>query len=419
MARLTRTQVALGAAGVAGAVYIGNWLWRSPAVRFARMAGSSLAAPDAVGWVTDFLNAAYYRRPAGLRQVDDLRLAFCVITTYWHRHGHRRLRLYDVLAFDRAFGVGRFLDMRRSPWGMLNREQLFEGAARLLGAWFPAAYLDDRRRGWGIAFETDADRARYHPEVRLRAATLGPLSPPSAPGREQVWHTYPPVPVPSAERAVEALTRVEAWPDYGSEVGRFTPLRERGLAGQTFEIEVVAHPTERTPVFTRGYVTITRLATQTEEPELRAYVAELNDGMRRFGRDEPEPVPEGATPIVGFDLTTHAGHFMGAARNRLLLYEIGGQAYLRAAGTWDPMPWYVGQAYRTAGYEAQQTFWGMGTPEQSMLHQIALATMAPALAPTGHGIPGATSTLSTSEIPGTERPGATGAPSSTGGERPR
>lgn len=29
------------------------------AVRFARMAGSSLAAPDAAGWVTDFLNAAY------------------------------------------------------------------------------------------------------------------------------------------------------------------------------------------------------------------------------------------------------------------------------------------------------------------------------------------------------------------------
>ena len=27
------------------------------------MAGSTIAAPDAAGWITDFLNAAYYRRP--------------------------------------------------------------------------------------------------------------------------------------------------------------------------------------------------------------------------------------------------------------------------------------------------------------------------------------------------------------------
>ena len=33
------------------------------AVRFARIAGTSMAAPDAAPWVTDFLNAAYYARP--------------------------------------------------------------------------------------------------------------------------------------------------------------------------------------------------------------------------------------------------------------------------------------------------------------------------------------------------------------------
>ena len=32
-------------------------------VGFAKMAGSSIAGPDAAAWVTDFLNAAYYRRP--------------------------------------------------------------------------------------------------------------------------------------------------------------------------------------------------------------------------------------------------------------------------------------------------------------------------------------------------------------------
>ena len=31
-------------------------------IRFARMAGSTIAAPGAAGWVTDFLNAAYYAR---------------------------------------------------------------------------------------------------------------------------------------------------------------------------------------------------------------------------------------------------------------------------------------------------------------------------------------------------------------------
>lgn len=44
---------------------------------FARMAGSSIAGRDAAFWVTDFLNAAYYRRAAEERDVDDLRLMIC------------------------------------------------------------------------------------------------------------------------------------------------------------------------------------------------------------------------------------------------------------------------------------------------------------------------------------------------------
>ncbi len=56
---------------------------------FARMTGSSIAGRDAAPWVTDFLNAAYYRRPVTDRDVDDLRLAFCVLTTYWYRKAPR------------------------------------------------------------------------------------------------------------------------------------------------------------------------------------------------------------------------------------------------------------------------------------------------------------------------------------------
>jgi hypothetical protein len=75
------------------------------ALRFARMAGSSLAAPDAAGWVTDFLNAAYYARPPGQRDVDDLRLALGIVTTRWHRLG-RRLRAHDAPGQTRRGAAG-------------------------------------------------------------------------------------------------------------------------------------------------------------------------------------------------------------------------------------------------------------------------------------------------------------------------
>src|SRR3954462_6555440 len=78
-------------------------------LRFARMTGSSIAGRDAAAWVTDFLNAAYYRRPVGERDIDDLRFAFSVLTTHWYRsHRSRKLRLTDLPAFHRAFGSERF-----------------------------------------------------------------------------------------------------------------------------------------------------------------------------------------------------------------------------------------------------------------------------------------------------------------------
>jgi hypothetical protein len=374
MTSTTIGRTAALAAGAVGAGLVARRVLRSDQVRFARMSGSTIAAPDAAGWVTDFLNAAYYARAADVRDVDDLRLAFAIITTRWHRNGHRRLRGPDVVPFHKAFFGRRLAVGRRAQRGALDREQLLEGAVALLGDWFPAAYEDDARRGWGIAFETVEERDAYDPEVRLRQARLGASSPPSLPEAQQVWHTYAPVAVSSADAVVAAITRPETWPDYASEVGRFTPLRPGGLAGQTFEIEVVARLAARAPVFTRGYVTITRLVTHADPEAIGDYVRELNDGMARIGRDEAQPVPDGATPLVGFDLTTHEGHFMGRSKNRLVLYEQDGTAYLRAAGTWDDMPFHLEQAYRRAGKDAQHAFWGAGRPEESMLHQIALRT---------------------------------------------
>lgn len=368
----------------AGGAYFGARVLGSPQVRFARMSGSSVVGPDAAPWVTDFLNAAYFRRRPELRDVEDLRLAFSVLATSWQRRGYRRLRATDALAFHRAFGRGRFVDGSRTPRGTMDRDQLLEGAARLLGDWFPAAYADDDRRAWGVAFETREAREAYRPEERLRKARLGALTPEQAPGREQTWHTYPPVAVPSADAVIAALSRPETWPDYASEVGRFTPVRAGGLADQTFEIEVAAGVAAGRPVYTRGYVTITRLVSAEGPEALREYVEELNDGLARFGRDEPPAVPEGATPILAFDLTTHEGHFMGRGHNRLVLFEQDGQSYVRAAGTWDPMPFHIAQLYERAGRDAQHAFWGEGEiVAQSMLHQIAgrLAAAGPVAPP--------------------------------------
>ena len=352
---------------------------RTGILRFARMAGSSIAGRDAAPWITDFLNAAYYRRPADEREVDDLRLAFSVVTSYWYaKPGRSRLRLSDLSAFHHGFGSHRF-GTGDSARGTLSREQLLAGAAALLGDWFPDAYADDARRGWGIAFPSVEAREAYVPEDRLKLARLGPLTPESAPPGEQVWHTYPPVEMPSAEGVIAALTAPETWPDYASDVGRFTPLRSGGLDQQTFEIEVAAGTGTGRPMFTRGYVTITQLVTPDTPEALTAWFDALEEGLARYGHDEPRAVPEGGQPLVGFDLTTHQGHFMGNGHNRLLLYLHEGRAWVRAAGTWDPMPWHISQAYRVAGRDAQHAFWGQGNiVAQSMLHQLALGVGAKA-----------------------------------------
>lgn len=360
------------AAGVASGVLLGRSVGDEQA-RFARLSGWSIAAPDAAGWVTDFLNAAYYRRRPEEREVDDLRLALAIVTTHWWRRGGRRLHLPDILPFQRGYGRLSVIGGLRSPLGTLNREQLLEGAAKLLGGWFPEAYRDDTRRAWGIAFPSQEDKSRYRPESRLELAALEELTPPAAPGEQQGWHTYSPVEVSSAEAVIEALARTESWPDYASETGRFTPLRSSQLEGQTFEIEVAAGTVAAgRPVFQRGYVTVTRRVSRDDPAALAAYFAELAEGLARFGDNEPRLMPEGAEPIFGIDLTTHKGHFMGHGRNRLVVFSHDDRSYLRAAGTWDPMPWHVRTMYRLAGRDAQHAFWGRGgTERQSMLHQIA------------------------------------------------
>jgi len=344
----------------------GTWLGRT--IRFARMAGTSTAAPDAAPWVTDFLNAAYFARPVGERSVDDLRLAFTVLTTRWWRRGGRRLHLTDLPRFHRAFGRSRL--SARGGFGRLTRDDLLAGGEQLLGAGFAAGYADDTRRGWGVVFDSPADRAAYVPESRMRAAPLGAMTPPSGEPGGLVWQTYETVAVPDVDRTLARLVVPESWPDFGSDHGRFTPLRTGGLAGQTFEIEVVASAGTRHPVITRGYVTATGLSDRSDPAALASAVARIDRGLAS-GATGPV-IPGGHDPVAVLELTTHAGHFIGPAVSHLVLSTgPDGVGALRDVGAWEPMAFPQRAAYRLGGREAQHAFWGEAADANSMLHQFA------------------------------------------------
>jgi hypothetical protein len=338
--------------------------------QFAGMVGSSIAATKS-DWVLHFLEAAYYTKAEDERDLDDLRFAHSVLTTHWHRLG-RRLRATDVHRFHHAFRLAR-AGGSHYPAGRLDREQLERGSQQLHGDWFLEAYADPARRGWGVAFESADERDAYRPEARLESGALAELSPPVSPPSEQTWLAYEPVEVPSVERVAAALRRPETWQDYGSEIGHFTAVRAGGLEGQTFETQVVAEIVPHVPTFTRGYVTVTRILDQGDRPALQAYVADVTGTLAVQGL-ESRAVPEGGRAGLVIELTTHNGHFIGNAISRLVLFEHAGRSYIRDVGSWDPMPWFIRLPYHVQGENAQHAFWGLGTPRQSMLHQIALAT---------------------------------------------
>src|SRR5947209_6671300 len=128
-------RAALAFAGGAAGGFLAGRLFDRERVQFARLAGSSIAAPSAAAWITDLLNAAYYRRAPDHRDVDDLRLTHAILTTFWWRHGQRRIAGRDVVTFHRAFGRDRFRARDRSPRGTLSRTELMVGARRLFGNW--------------------------------------------------------------------------------------------------------------------------------------------------------------------------------------------------------------------------------------------------------------------------------------------
>jgi hypothetical protein len=341
--------------------------------RFAGMTGSSIAGRSAVDWVTHFLNAAYYGVPRQERDLANLRIAWEVLTTYWHQLGGGPLGARHVRRFHHGFRGSRSSGGGRYPRTLLDREQLEGGACRLLGAWFSEARVDPERTGWGVVFETAAERANYRPEARLHHARLGSLSPPAAALPKQTWHTYRPVPIPGVDDLVAVLEATDTWSHFPTDVGRFTALRSGPLQGQTFEIEAIAELARHAPMLTRGYVTVTRVLDRSQPDELGEQLAAMNANLASTPRAEPALLPPGSTPTHVIELTTHAGHFLGRARNYLVVFETDDRPYVRTVGNWDPMPWYAHLSYAYKGSDAQRTFWGLESPQHSMLRQFARA----------------------------------------------
>ena len=319
----------------------GTWVGRT--LRFARMAGTSTAAPDAAPWVTDFLNAAYYARPAGGAVAsDDLRLAFTILTTRWWRKGPRRLHLTDLPRFHRAFGRQRI--SARGGSGGSTREDLLAGAERLLGAWFAEGYGDPARTGWGIVFATPRRARGVHPRGAAAVRAARPDDPARSPRRAtSSGSPTRPCRCPTSRSPSRASPRPSGGPTRGSDHGRFTPLRTGGLPGQTFEIEVVAGAGTRHPLITRGYVTATRrLRTRATRRGSRP----PSPASRPAWRTWAAPSPPASRRSPSWSSRPHAGHFIGPAVSNLLLTAGPGGGTLRDVGVWEPMAFPQRTAYR-------------------------------------------------------------------------
>lgn len=331
----------------------------SPSLHFARMPGSSIAAPGAAGWVTDFLNAAFYARAREERSIDDLRLALGILTTAWERAG-RRLGARDLRGFATAY-----TGLRLSGSLRLDHEALLAGAERMFGPWFADAWADPVRRRHGIAFATEEEAERFVCGRRLEDAALGALTPPVSPRARRQRAIYPLVDLPDPAAAVALLADPARWPDIGCAAGRFTALRPGGLEGQSFEIEVALEAVPRAPVFTRGYVTATAVR-RADDPVLEASVAALSELA-----GTPVP-PDGGRPLLHLELTTHEGHFLGRGISHVVLGEhADGAGWVRAVGEWDPLALPQATAHRAGGQGAQHAFWGPGDPELSLFEQLA------------------------------------------------
>ena len=239
------------------------------------MSGLSIAGRDAAPWVTDFLNAAYLP-PAGRRARG-------------RRPARWRSASSPPTGTARPGAPAACCRPARLPPGLRPRALRHRGVARAARCAAPSCCPAPRtagrvvpgglrrrraaRLGHRVPDRRGARRLRPRPAPGDRP--LGDLTPEQAPLAEQVWHTYPPVAMPSAEGVIAALTRPETWPDYAS---RSAASRRCARAGCSARRSRSRSPRAREagrPVFTRGYVMITDLVTPEDPPALRDWFAAL------------------------------------------------------------------------------------------------------------------------------------------------
>ncbi len=233
---------------------------------------------DAVGWVTHFLNASYYGASRPARDLQNARTAWTVLTTYWHQLGGGQLEFGtcgDSITASAAPAHPRAASTHAdwstaTSWRAAPVSCSGPGSKPRSGSW---------TFGLGVALRPPGTELTYEPEVRLRAAALGALSPPRAPLAEQTWHTYEPVPIPGVDDLVAVLEAADMWSHYATDIGRFTALRPGPLEGQTFEIEAIAELARHAPMRTRGYVTVTKVLDRSRPDALRERLAAVSKNL--------------------------------------------------------------------------------------------------------------------------------------------
>ena len=329
------------------------------------MTGSSIASRDAAPWITDFLNAAYYRRAVSERKVDDLRLAFAILTTFWYRRrSPRRLRISDVTGVPRRVrrtAPGHRADSARAPDAGAVARRCRRAGRRLVP-------LRVRRRcpaRLGDRVPPSGAR-RLRPERRMAVARVGAMPPESGPPEMQTWHTYPPVEMTSVE--VAGADSLDPRPGPITRADRSSAPRSAPAAAR---LRRSRSRRPRAPIGSAscsiGGTSRSRVGTPDDPQALESYFAEL-----RPGGDTARSVAPRARSRVGFDLARHRACSSGPAADRLILFAAAAPDAGRRRRTSDPMPWHLAQSYRVAGRAAEHAFWGEGDVARlSMLHQLA------------------------------------------------
>ena len=332
-------------------------------------------AATRAGWITDFLNAAYYRRAAGERDVDDLRLAFCDPHDPLAPHAATAgCALADVLGLPPRVRPRPLPGRRRVRRAARSTASSCSRAPRACSATGSRTPTPTTRGAAGASrSRPPRRRAALRPRAsgcasRGSARSRRPSAPPRAsrsgtPTRR--WRCRRRDAVVGALAQARDLARLR-----DARSGASRRCAAAGSPGRRSRSRSRPGTAAGRPMFTRGYVTITRLVTPGRPGRRCAPTSTSSTtGLARFGRDEPPAVPE--RRAAGRRLRPHdargALHGRGQQPARALR---AGRPGVRARGG------HVGRRCRgtssrpttRAGRDAQHAFWGEGERSRATEH---------------------------------------------------